>query len=305
MAVTPKQKQAVKVQGFLNNRGTEKFSARILTGNGTMTAEQLAVVSQAAKEFGSGTVSFTSRLTVEVPGIPFDRIQEFQDYLAPAGLVTGGTGAKVRPVVACKGTVCVFGLINTQGLAQEIHERFFVGYGGVALPHKFKIAVGGCPNSCVKPDLNDIGIVGARTPRYLADRCKECKVCAVANQCPMKAAVKGEDGPMTIDKEICNDCGRCIEKCPFSAVPDGEVGYKIFLGGRWGKVRRMGTPLGVILTREEALDMVEKAILLYKKEGQKGERFGSMIDRLGIDAVRAVLLTGDLLAQKEEILRAE
>ena len=32
------------------------------------------------------------------------------------------------------------------------------------LPHKFKIAVGGCPNNCVKPDLNDLGIVGQRVP---------------------------------------------------------------------------------------------------------------------------------------------
>ena len=32
------------------------------------------------------------------------------------------------------------------------------------LPHKFKIAVGGCPNNCVKPDLNDLGIIGQRVP---------------------------------------------------------------------------------------------------------------------------------------------
>ena len=32
----------------------------------------------------------------------------------------------------------------------------------VKLPHKFKIAVGGCPNNCVKPDLNDLGVIGQR-----------------------------------------------------------------------------------------------------------------------------------------------
>ena len=36
---------------------------------------------------------------------------------------------------------------------EEIHERFYHGYREVKLPHKFKIAVGGCPNNCVKPDL--------------------------------------------------------------------------------------------------------------------------------------------------------
>lgn len=65
-------------------------------------------------------------------------------------MVTGGTGAKIRPIVACKGTTCVFGLLDSQGIAKRLHERYFEGWGNVALPHKFKIAVGGCPNNCVK-----------------------------------------------------------------------------------------------------------------------------------------------------------
>ena len=36
----------------------------------------------------------------------------------------------------------------------------------VKLPHKFKIAVGGCPNNCVKPNLNDLGIIGQRVPEF-------------------------------------------------------------------------------------------------------------------------------------------
>ena len=291
MAVTPKQKQAVKVQGFLNNRGTEKFSARILTGNGTMTAEQLAVVSQAAKEFGSGTVSFTSRLTVEVPGIPFDRIQEFQDYLAPAGLVTGGTGAKVRPVVACKGTVCVFGLINTQGLAQEIHERFFVGYGGVALPHKFKIAVGGCPNSCVKPDLNDLGVIGQRIPTVYLDKCRGCKKCRVEAACPIKVAHVA-DGKIVIDPAACNHCGRCRTQCPFGAVTDYVNGYKIYIGGRWGKKVAQGRALSKIFsTEEEVMAVTERAIELFRTQGIDGERFADTVARIGFENVERMLIS--------------
>ena len=32
----------------------------------------------------------------------------------------------------------------------------------MTLPHKFKISVGGCPNSCIKPSLNDFGVEGNR-----------------------------------------------------------------------------------------------------------------------------------------------
>ncbi|MFR4430429.1 MAG: hypothetical protein ACLT4D_14210 [Blautia faecis] len=83
------------------------------------------------------------------------------------GFGNRGTGSKVRPVVSCKGTTCQYGLIDTFGLSEEIHERFYHGYSAVKLPHKFKIAVGGCPNNCVKPDLNDLGIIGQRVPMVI------------------------------------------------------------------------------------------------------------------------------------------
>ena len=113
LKVTPAQEKAVKAQGFLRNRGTDNFSARIITVNGKITAAQQKIVGDAAEKFGSGQVFFTSRLTIEIPGIPYDKINEFKDFIAKEGLVTGGTGRKLRPVVSCKGTVCSLGLIDT------------------------------------------------------------------------------------------------------------------------------------------------------------------------------------------------
>ena len=149
MAISKEEIKRVKGQGFLLNRGTERFSARVITENGVLSAAQLQNLSEAAQQFGNGNVTFTTRLTVEIPGIAHDQIQAFQDYIAREGMETGGTGAKVRPVVSCKGTTCVFGLHDTQALAKQIHERMYKGYREVGFPHKFKIAVGGCPNNCV------------------------------------------------------------------------------------------------------------------------------------------------------------
>ena len=112
--------------------------------------------------FGDGCVSLTTRLSAEVTGIPYEKIEAFRAFLAESGMETGGTGSLVRPIVCCKGTTCRFGLLDTYALAAQLHERFYKGYHEVQLPHKFKIAVGGCPNSCVKPALNDLGIVGWR-----------------------------------------------------------------------------------------------------------------------------------------------
>ncbi len=304
MSITPQDIKRVKGLGFLQNRGTENFSGRIITKNGVLTAHQLRNLSEAAEKFGNGKLTFTTRLTVELPGISYENIEPFREYVAREGMETGGTGSKVRPIVSCKGTTCVFGLCDAQALAEEIHDRFFVGYGQVTLPHKFKIAVGGCPNNCVKPDLNDLGIVGQCVPAFDPERCRGCRKCAVVESCPMKAASL-VDGKMTISPETCNNCGRCAGKCPFGAVNKGQTMYRVYVGGRWGKQVRAGSPLSQLLAQDEVLDMVEKAILLFKSKGLTGERFGATVDRIGLQDVEKLLISDDLLQHKEEILALE
>ena len=234
LTVSKEDEARVKGMGFLNNRGTDLFSARVLTVNGKVTAAQHRCMAEAAEKFGNGNLLYTTRLSVEIQGIPYDKIEEFQQFIAKEGLVTGGTGAKVRPVVSCKGTTCQYGLYDTFALSEKIHQQFYLGYHSVKLPHKFKIACGGCPNNCVKPTLNDLGIIGQLVPNVDPDSCNGCKKCQIVNTCPMQAA-KLEDGELTINQELCNNCGRCIGRCPFDVIEDGVPGYKIYIGGRWGK----------------------------------------------------------------------
>ncbi|MFI3327129.1 MAG: 4Fe-4S binding protein [Clostridia bacterium] len=280
---------AVKGDGFLLNRGTRKFSARIITSNGCITAKQMECVTKAASKFGNGNITFTVRLTMEIPGIDFDDIPAFKEFIAKEGLETGGTGAKVRPVVSCKGSTCVFGLYDTMGLAKEVHQKFYKGYRDVVLPHKFKIAVGGCPNNCAKPDLNDVGIVGQRVVSYDLDKCKGCGKCAVEINCPMKAATV-VDKKVVIDKNICNNCGRCVGKCPFGVTANYNDMLKFYIGGRWGKQIRLGTSLNTLFTKDEILDVIEKSIHLFKDYGLPKERLADTVERLGMEKVEEILL---------------
>lgn len=110
-------------------------------------------MAEAAEKFGSGELLYTTRLSVEIPGIPYEKIDEFRAFIAKENLVTGGTGAKVRPVVSCKGTTCQYGLLDSYAISEEIYKRFYEGYRDIVLPHKFKIAVGGCPNQLCKTEL--------------------------------------------------------------------------------------------------------------------------------------------------------
>ena len=132
--IKPDEIKRVKGLGFLNNKGTDLFNGRIITVNGKINAEQTKVIAEAAEKFGNGDVEFTTRLTVEVRGIHFDNIEPFREYIAKAGLETGGTGSLVRPVVSCKGTTCQYGLYDTFELSEKIHERFYKGYRTVRLP---------------------------------------------------------------------------------------------------------------------------------------------------------------------------
>lgn len=298
----PEDIKRVKGLGFLQHKGTNKFNGRIITRNGRITDDECAVIAEAAKLYGDGHMMMTTRMTIEVSGIDYNDIEAFRAYVGKAGLETGGTGSKVRPVVSCKGTTCQYGLYDTYALSQEIHERFYKGYASVSLPHKFKIATGGCPNNCVKPDLNDLGIVGAEVPQYDPDKCRGCKKCQMELACPIHAA-KLVDGKLVIDKEACNNCGRCVGKCVFHCNDQAVYGWRIYVGGRWGKKVAHGRTLEKIFTdKQEVLDTVEKAILLFRSEGIPGERFADTIDRIGFDRAQELLLGDDLLKRKAEIL---
>ena len=290
MSLTNEQVTLVKGKGFLRNRGTDMFSGRVVGKGGFFTAEQLSAIAECARIYGDGTTIMTSRLCIELPGIPFENIEAASAYLKEkTGLEFGGTGAKVRPVTACKGTTCVFGNIDTRSLAAEIHDRYYVGKADMKLPHKFKIGVGGCPNSCMKPSLNDFGIEGVRKVEYDMDKCRGCKVCQVIATCPMKACSL-VDGKLSVN-ENCNFCGVCVGICPFGAVkPTAEAAYRVYVGGTWGKHTRMGTPLDGLFTRDEVFGLIEKTMEWFAANAQPKERLGAALDRVGIDKfMKAVL----------------
>lgn len=268
----------LKLQGFINQRDTRYFSLRIIAEAGNMSSTQMEKVMKVANTYGRGYVGFTVRLGVEIPWIKEEDIENVKKDLKLFGLTAGGTGKKVRPLVACKGTVCTHGLIDTQELCREMHKKYFA----YDLPAKFKIGIVGCPNNCAKASLNDLGFMGQRVPKLEEENCKGCGMCASVCKA---GAIEKAGNRVKINLKECLGCGKCINACKFDAMVTKEEGVAVFIGGKFGRKYRIGNRLANIFKIDELDDLTKKILEYYKSNANAGERFSDMIDRVGKENV--------------------
>lgn len=239
-----------------------------------MTSDQLENISNIAKKYGKSYIGFTSRMCIEIPWIKFENIDKVKHELESFGLKTGGTGKRVRPLVSCKGTVCTHGLIDTQKICGKLHDEFFAA----ELPSKFKIGIAGCPNNCVKANLNDIGLMGQSQPKYDNNKCVGCGLCIAG--CKSDAISKIED-KVSLDFNKCLNCGECIKVCPREAITCEKQGVSIFLGGKFGRRYRLANRMEGIFHTDEVENIIRSILKYYKNNGKSGERFSNTIERIG------------------------
>lgn len=268
----------LKFEGYMAQQQEGYCAVRIITLAGNMTGEQMKSISDIAEKYGRGYMSFTTRLAVEIPWIKYSEVDEVKKAIADANLETGGTGGTVRPIIACKGTVCSHGLIDTHKIASDWHEKYL----GDRTPGKFKIGIGGCQNNCGKIQTNDFGIVAQVKARVIEDKCTGCNICI--DSCKrMVDAITIKDGKAKIDYSKCTNCGKCIEDCKFNAIVEEDRGVAVYLGGKFASTRRTGTELNKIYSIEEAENIMVKAMEYYNAHGETKERFGDLLDRIGLN----------------------
>ncbi len=273
----------LKKQGFIQQREEEYFTVRIKILAGNITGEQMRGLSEISNAYARGYAGLTARLGIEIPWVKLEDLEKVRVELEKIGLKPGGTGRTVRAIVACKGTVCAHGLIDTQGLCAMLDQGFF----GEELPAKFKMGVAGCPNNCAKVQLHDLGFMGQCLPQIDEDLCDGCGECI--GLCPT-GALKKSGGRVFLDESRCILCGKCIKHCPAHAVSMKKHGVALFLGGKFGKRYTIGQDAGVILSPDEALAATRVLVDFYRDNARPGERFGIIVGRVGIEEVRAVLM---------------
>src|SRR3546814_9465423 len=78
-------------------------------------------------------------------------------YLNAAGMVSGHAyGKALRTVKTCVGSEwCRFGTQDSTGLGVKLEQMSW----GSWMPHKFKIAVSGCPRNCAEATIKAFGVI--------------------------------------------------------------------------------------------------------------------------------------------------
>jgi dissimilatory sulfite reductase (desulfoviridin) alpha/beta subunit len=326
---------AYKKVGMIQQRQKEYFAMRLRAIGGDLTTEQLRKIAEVADRYGRSGVHLSTRQGVEIHYVHHTNLEKARQELASAGVGMGACGPRVRIVAACPGNAtCRWGIIETKTVARDLDQRYF----GVDTPHKFKMAVTGCPHNCAKATENDIGVMGAILPRWDAAACIDCRLCV--NTCPTKAITRedvarpswpcsvegvppsnrgqdardtqGQDALATetpsnrgqdardtgaaryvLDEDKCINCSICTSSCPASSWRPAATGYNLFIGGTMGKIPRLATLLKrLIPDKEELYRLIENALRYYQQHGRKKERFGHMIDRIGVEKVKEDILNG-------------
>lgn len=151
--------------------------------------------------------------------------------------------------------------------------------GPLKMHHEFRVSISDCPNSCSRPQIADLGLIGARKPRVTDDPCSQCGACV---QVCREDALFLRDGKPVLDGSKCLSCGQCITACPTGTLQQKEKGFRILVGGKLGRHPRLAEELPGIYSYDDTLKMIERCLDHYQKNSTIGERWGEILEKTGM-----------------------
>jgi nitrite reductase (NADH) large subunit len=148
---------------FINERahaniqkdGTYSVVPRIW--GGVTTPAELRAIADAAEKYAVPTVKITGGQRIDLLGVKKEDLPKMWGDLSRAGFVSGHAyGKALRTVKTCVGSEwCRFGTQDSTTMGIRLERMAW----GSWTPHKFKMAVSGCPRNCAEATIKDFGVV--------------------------------------------------------------------------------------------------------------------------------------------------
>ncbi|MEW8200573.1 MAG: nitrite reductase large subunit NirB [Candidatus Thiodiazotropha endolucinida] len=144
-----------RVHGNIQKDGSFSVIPRIWGGK--TTPDELRAIADAAEKFNVGEVNITGGQRINMLGVQKEDLPAMWAFLNERGLVSGHAyGKALRTVKTCVGsTWCRFGTQDSTTLGIALEKMTW----GSWMPHKFKMAVSGCPRNCAEATIKDFGVV--------------------------------------------------------------------------------------------------------------------------------------------------
>jgi sulfite reductase (ferredoxin) len=136
-----------------------RYAIGLATLGSRVTAEQLFALADLAEHYGSGHLRTTTLQNVVILDIPAEYVEEVKATAAAIGLPAETSNFR-RGLMSCTGNqFCKQAVTETKNRAVsliETLERELPNF-----PHQLSIGLNGCPNSCTRYQVADIGLVGS------------------------------------------------------------------------------------------------------------------------------------------------
>jgi nitrite reductase (NADH) large subunit len=124
---------------------------------GLTNPKELRAIADVAEKFKVPEIKLTGGQRIDLFGVKKEDLPAVWADLSAAGFVSGHAyGKALRTVKTCVGSQwCRFGTQDSTGLGVKLEQMTW----GSWMPHKFKLAVSGCPRNCAEATIKDFGIV--------------------------------------------------------------------------------------------------------------------------------------------------
>lgn len=124
---------------------------------GLTNPKELRAIADVVEKYDAPMVKVTGGQRIDIFGIKKEDLPSVWADLNGAGMVSGHAyGKSLRTVKTCVGSEwCRFGTQDSTGLGVKLEHMTW----GSWMPHKFKIAVSGCPRNCAEATIKDFGII--------------------------------------------------------------------------------------------------------------------------------------------------